>query len=173
MQTFLRHNAPLPALGHAGSGKETAKSTGGRGMPHRNGRRILHGRRHCEPAGNLPACQAVWRARDGRRCAWPWRYRRGRTRNGELLWPGRPSGCVYGHVLQIACKSWRLYGGVQPRGRLRAAQFAALHLLCVHPARKLRGSLDGAAGAGAASGAGCNIAGERAVFKTPAGGERN
>ena len=173
MQTFLRHNAPVPALGHAGPGEEAAKSTGGRRVPHCDGRRILHGRRYCEPAGDLPARQAVWRARDGRRCAWPWRHRRGRTRNGELLWPGRPSGCVYGYVLQIACKPRRLYGGVQPRGRLRAAQFAALHLLRVHPARELCSRFDGAAGAGAASGAGCKIAGERAVFKTPAGGERN
>ena len=137
-------------------------------MPDRDGRRVLHGRRHCKPAGDLPSGKAVRCARDGGRRARTGGHRRRRTRHGKLLWSGRPGGRVYGHVLQISGKPRWVHGGVEPRGRLCAAQLAPIYLLGVHSACKLRRGACCAAGAGSASGVGHKIAAERAVFKKTA-----
>ena len=80
---------------------------------------------------------------------------------------------VHGHVLQIAGKSRRLYGGAQPRYRLRAAQLETVYLLGVHPACKLRRGAGSSAGAGKQAGAGHEIAGKCAVFKASAFGRRH
>lgn len=60
-------------------------------MPDRDGRRVLHGRRHCKPAGDLPSGKAVRRARDGGR----------RARTGRYGEGGRGTASYYGLEDQV------------------------------------------------------------------------
>lgn len=88
-------------------------------------------------------------------------------RHGKLLRPGGSGRYLHGHVLQVSCLARRLYGGQQPRGRLRASQLASVHLLRLHSARKHGGGPCGPARARGASRARHDAAGERKVHARP------
>ncbi len=109
--------------------KKLQKVPGNGRLPDRDGRRVLHGRRHCQASGDRRPRQEVRRKGDGGRRARPRRHRRGRPRHGKLLRARGSGRYLHGHVLQVARLARRLYGSQQPRGGLCAPQFASVHLL--------------------------------------------
>ena len=141
---LLRQDAALPPRKHGRPGGQAPRRAGVRGLPHRHGRRVLHGRRHRKAAGDLRAGVEVRRARHGGRRPRPRRHRRGRPRHGQPLRAGGQGGRHHGDFLKVAGEPRRLHGGVRDGLRLCAAQFAALHLLCIYPALGLRGGARGA-----------------------------
>ena len=160
----------------AGSGKEAAEGAGDRRLPDRDRRRVLHGRRHCKPAGDL----RVWHKQYGARVMVDDAHGLGVIGEG-----GRGTASYYGLEDQVdiymgtfsksLASPRRLYGGQSSRvADYRASQLAPVYLLGLHSARKLRGGACRAARAGSASGAGHEAAAERAVYaKTALRNERN
>ena len=144
MPDELRQDAALSPQRHGGAGEVPAAGAGEERRADRHRRRVLHGRRHRQTAGDLRPGQKVRGTGHGGR-----RPRPGRS--GQLLRPGGPGGHLYGHVFQVPGVPGRLHGGLGGGGGLCAPRVPALHLLGVHSPGQLRHGPGGPAAPGAAS----------------------